>query len=343
MTATSRASRNPTMRDVARLAGVSQRTVSNVVNDYPHVTPETRDRVQSAIASLGYRPNVAAQRLRSGRTGVIALAVPSLTWPYFSDIAHLIQQAAHRAGRTLLVAETEGNASFERNVLQGFRTNLIDGLILSPIELGAGELHEMDLGIPVVLLGERIQDVGMLHLSTDNVVGAREVAAHLHDRGARSFFLLGSTQTMMTSSAGALRLRGFAEELDALGVAPDAWREVHVSPWTQEGAYEVMLEELSRGPLPDAVACMNDLLAFGTLRACAELGIDVPGRLLVTGWDDIALSRFSVPSITTVSPDKSAIAQQAVDGLLGLIDGDDVDLADVVVPHSLVVRESTGR
>lgn len=103
------------------------------------------------------------------------------------------------------------------------------------------------------------------------------------------------------------------------------------------------LEELSRGPLPDAVACMNDLLAFGTLRACAELGIDVPGRLLVTGWDDIALSRFSVPSITTVSPDKSAIAQQAVDGLLGLIDGDDVNLADVVVPHSLVVRESTDR
>lgn len=338
----SRLRRQPTMRDVARVAGVSQRTVSNVVNDYQHVTPETRAKVRAAIAELGYRPNVAAQRLREGRTGIIALAVPSLTWPYFSDIAHLIQVAAQRAGATLMVVETEGNAAFERKVLQGFRTNLIDGLILSPIELSATELEAMDLGIPVVLLGERIKDVGMLHLSIDNVQGAREMAAHVHEMGARSFVLLGSTHTTMTSSAGALRLRGFTEELQARGVSPEAWREVAVSPWTQEGGYEVMLEELTRGPRPDAVVGMNDLLAFGTLRACTELGISVPGDMLVTGWDDISLGRFSVPTITTISPDKEAIAQRAVDGLLGATNGEQVEATDVTVAHSLVVRESSG-
>lgn len=332
--------RQHTMRDVARVAGVSQRTVSNVVNDYPHVSPATRAKVRAAIAELGYRPNVAAQRLREGRTGIIALAVPSLTWPYFSDMAHLIQVAAQRAGVTLMVVETEGNAAFERKVLAGFRTNLIDGLILSPIELSAEELDAMDLGIPVVLLGERIKEVGMLHLSMDNVQGAREMAAHVHDMGARSFVLLGSTHTMMTSSAGALRLRGFTEELQARGVAPEAWREISVSPWTQEGGYEVMLTELAEGPWPDAVIGMNDLLAFGTLRACAELGISVPGDMLVSGWDDISLGRYSVPTITTVSPDAEAIAQRAVDGLLGHAEPD-ADATDVTVAHSLVIREST--
>lgn len=333
--------RQPTMRDVARVAGVSQRTVSNVVSNYRHVTPETRAKVRAAIAELGYRPNVAAQRLREGRTGIIALAVPSLTWPYFSDIAHLIQVAAQRAGATLMVVETEGNAAFERKVLQGFRTNLIDGLILSPIELSAAELDAMDLGIPVVLLGERIKEVGMLHLSMDNVQGAREMAAHVHDMGARSFVLLGSTHTMMTSSAGALRLRGFTEELASRGVPPTAWREISVSPWTQEGGYEVMLAELATGPRPDAVIGMNDLLAFGTLRACAELGISVPGDMLVSGWDDISLGRYSVPTITTVSPDKAAIAQRAVDGLLGQVEAGAQHATDVTVAHSLVIREST--
>lgn len=336
--------REPTAHDVARAAGVSQRTVSNVVNGYVHVSEPTRAKVQAAIDALGYRPNLAARRLREGRTGVIALAVPNLTWPYFAAIAHLVQRAAYRSGRTLLVAETEGNAQHESDVLAGLRQNLVDGLILSSIEMGADQLRAVDLGIPTVLLGERIQDAGLLHLSMDNVLAARQMTRHLHDQGARRFWVVGATATVATSSAGALRLRGFTEELADLGLGEDAWRVVPVSPWTQEGAYRAVAAELARTDGPtDAIFGMNDLLALGVLRACREAGLSVPGDVLVSGWDDIPEASYSAPALTTVCPDKDRIAQGAVDGLVGLIEGADVPPTDQVVPHTLSVRGSTVR
>ncbi len=335
--------RTPTMTDVARLAGVSQRTVSNVVSDYPHVAPATRAKVQQAIAELGFRPNVAAQRLRQGRTGIVALAVPSLAWPYFGELAHLVQRAAHDRGQTLLVAETEGDADFERSVLRGFRTNLIDGLILSPIALTTADLRAMDLGFPVVLVGERISDAGVLHLAIDNAAGAREVVRHLWQQGARSFVILGGTDSAMTSSAGTLRMNGFVSELTELGAAPDHWRAIGGSPWTQEDGYRTIRDHLRAGNRPDAILAMNDLAAFGAIRACWERGLAVPGDVLISGWDDIALGRFTTPSITTIAPDKEAVATQAVEGVIGALGRAAPGAEEVVIEHRLVVRESTRR
>ena len=147
----------PNMRDVAQLAGVSQRTVSNVVNNFPHISPTTRKAVEDAIRQLGYRPNIAAQRLRQGQTHTLALAIPNLAWPYFGELAHLIQEEARRSGYSIMVVETAGSREHEVSVLRDFRTNLIDGLILSPIELDLDGLNQLELDAPLVLLGERIQ------------------------------------------------------------------------------------------------------------------------------------------------------------------------------------------
>ena len=136
-------SSRPNMRDVAQLAGVSQRTVSNVVNNFPHISPATRKAVEDAIRQLGYRPNIAAQRLRQGQTHTLALAIPNLAWPYFGELAHLIQDEARRNGYSIMVVETDGTREHEVSVLRDFRTNLIDGLILSPIELDREGLAEL--------------------------------------------------------------------------------------------------------------------------------------------------------------------------------------------------------
>lgn len=329
------------MMDVARKAGVSQRTVSNVVNNYQHVRPETRQRVQDVIRELGFVPNVAAQKLRMGNTGIVALAIPNISWPYFAEIAHLIHTFVVANHRTLLVAETEGNAEYERNTLEGFRSQVIDGLILSPIELAAADLKEMKLGIPVVLLGERISDVDHLHLSIDNVGAAKEVIFHLHGQGARSFLIVGAMQTIATSSAGVLRYEGFTQAFELCSVPSRDWALLPVSPWTSEGAYHAVKDYLAGHQHPDAIVAMNDLLALGSLRACCDSGIKIPQDLLLTGWDDIEASRMSVPQITTVSPDKNRIAKEAVTGLIAQMQGEEVAQTDVVVDHVFKIRESS--
>ena len=364
-------SSRPNMRDVAQLAGVSQRTVSNVVNNFPHISPATRKAVEDAIRQLGYRPNIAAQRLRQGQTHTLALAIPNLAWPYFGELAHLIQEEARRSGYSIMVVETAGTREHEVSVLRDFRTNLIDGLILSPIELDREGLAELALDAPLVLLGERIQDAGIPHYSMDNVAAASEMVHHLYQQGARSFLILGSTHTRATSSAGALRQRGIEKALTELGLDSWAWRSVEVSPWTAEGAESALSQWLESNTLPDAIFTMNDLLGAGALRALSRAQIRVPEDVLVSSWDDTVLSRFSTPALTTISPDTHAIAHEAVAGLIALIEGSgragdlrgpaetDVDAAktsnaadknqpstqvsDVTVSYTLTVRESTKR
>ena len=363
-------SSRPNMRDVAQLAGVSQRTVSNVVNNFPHISPATRKAVEDAIRQLGYRPNIAAQRLRQGQTHTLALAIPNLAWPYFGELAHLIQEEARRSGYSIMVVETAGTREHEVSVLRDFRTNLIDGLILSPIELDLEGLNQLELDAPLVLLGERIQDAGIPHFSMDNVSAASEMVHHLYQQGARSFLILGSTHTRATSSAGALRQRGIEKALAELGLDSWAWRSVEVSPWTAGGAQEALSQWLESNNLPDAIFTMNDLLGIGALRALAEANVRVPEDVLVSTWDDTVLSRFSTPTLTTITPDTHAIAREAVQGLIALIEGrggaggkqaptsreeqsneeskaSSVDLpqavADVTVSHTLTIRRSTLR
>ena len=360
----------PNMRDVAQLAGVSQRTVSNVVNNFPHISPATRKAVEDAIRQLGYRPNIAAQRLRQGQTHTLALAIPNLAWPYFGELAHLIQEEARRSGYSIMVVETAGTREHEVSVLRDFRTNLIDGLILSPIELDLEGLNQLELDAPLVLLGERIQDAGIPHFSMDNVSAASEMVHHLYQQGARSFLILGSTHTRATSSAGALRQRGIEKALAELGLDSWAWRSVEVSPWTAGGAQEALSQWLESNNLPDAIFTMNDLLGIGALRALAEANVRVPEDVLVSTWDDTVLSRFSTPTLTTITPDTHAIAREAVQGLIALIEGrggaggkqaptspeeqsneesnaSSADLphavADVTVSHTLTIRRSTLR
>ena len=360
----------PNMRDVAQLAGVSQRTVSNVVNNFPHISPTTRKAVEDAIRQLGYRPNIAAQRLRQGQTHTLALAIPNLAWPYFGELAHLIQEEARRSGYSIMVVETAGSREHEVSVLRDFRTNLIDGLILSPIELDLDGLNQLELDAPLVLLGERIQDAGIPHFSMDNVSAASEMVHHLYDQGARSFLVLGSMHTQATSSAGALRQRGIEKALAELGLDSWAWRSVEVSPWTAGGAQNALSQWLESNTLPDAIFTMNDLLGIGALRALAEANVRVPEDVLVSTWDDTVLSRFSTPTLTTITPDTHAIAREAVQGLIALIEGrggaggkqphsangklsseegaasldeEPQGVADVTVSHTLSIRRSTVR
>ena len=301
-----------TMHDVAKLAGVSQRTVSNVVNDFRHVAPATRDRVQRAITALDYRPHVTAQRLRGGRTGIVALALPEITVPYFAEIADLIQREAHAQGITLLIDRTEGTRRSELLVLDGYRSNLIDGLILNPLALSAGDILERELDVPIVLLGEQIESGPLLHVSIDNVAAAREATEHLLLAGRRDIAVVGAPRPDQRTGPAVRRLQGHLDALRHAGlpVRPDRILEAPV--WNRLTGYELAARLLRSTSPPDAVFCFNDLLALGALKATADLAVRVPQDIAVLGWDDSEEAIYSVPSLTSVSPDKQAIATAAV-------------------------------
>lgn len=333
----------PRIKDVAEYAGVSPKTVSNVINDYEHVSERTRAVVQEAIEALGYRVNIAGRQLRRGRTGVIALAVPELDVAYFSELATHVMAEGERRGCTVLIHQTGGKRERELAALHGFDAHFTDGVLLSPLALLPRDLRGRDSQLPLVLLGERNPPGSAHHVGIDNVSAAREATAHLLARGRRRIAVVGGA-LRGPQSADRLRARGCQEAHAAAGVPfdPELVEPVAAYHW-QDGA-SAAAALLARPEPPDALLCLNDHLALGAIRALHEHGRSVPGDLDVVGFDGIEAARFSIPTLSTVTPDKREIARSAVDLLLRRIAGETNGEQPVerLVDHELVVRESSG-
>jgi DNA-binding LacI/PurR family transcriptional regulator len=334
----------PGLKDVARQAGVSIKTVSNVVNGYLHVAPDTRARVQKAIAELGYRPNVAARQLRGGRSGVIALALPELRSAYFAELAGSIVKAAEERHWTVLIDQTDGSAERERGLVSRLRRHLIDGLIFSPLGMAGQELAAEASDTPMVLLGERVWHGPADHVAIDNTAAATEATRHLCELGRRRIAAIGA-QDAPTAVTARQRLAGFQAALAEAGRAADPGLVAPVEEFHREDGAAAMARLLDSGDPPDAVFCFNDLLAIGAIRTLLDRGYAVPGDVAVIGFDDIEEGRFSSPTLSTVSPDVDRIARTAVDLLAERLDLSRGASApaprEVRIDHRIVPREST--
>ena len=334
------------LKDVAVLAGVSVKTVSNVVNDYPYVRPTTRAKVMEAIAELGYRPNMTARNLRSGRSGVIALAVPELDAPYFAELAHHVVGAAMDHGWTVLVDETgqihdRALRDRERSAAAGIRGQLIDGVILSPLALDQADLARYG-SVPLVLLGERLGSHLADHVAIDNRSAAEEATRHLLDIGRRRIGVIGS-QPPPYGHTARQRVQGYRAALRSAKVRYDSSLVVPAAHWRRPDGLDGIRRMLALPSPPDAVFCLNDLLALGAMRGLGEAGVRVPDDVAVVGFDDIEEGRFSVPTLTSIAPDKAAIATEAVARLADRLEqGAATAPEEVMVGYSLEIRESTG-
>ena len=334
--------KGPSLRDVAERAGVSVRTVSNVVNDFPLVAPHTRERVQRIIDELQYRPNVAARHLRGGRSGIVGLVIPEIASPYFSEVAALITRGAEDRSWTVLVDQTDGDAERERRLLDGLANQFVDGLIVSPWALSPTELLRRPGSTPLVLLGE--QDAGRLfdHVVIDNVTAAEEVTQHLISLGRTRIAAVGR-QPHLGNGTAQLRLAGYRRALAAAGIPADPSLEIPVQALHRADGAAAMRALLDSGHSIDALFCFTDQLALGALRVALRAGLQVPSDIAIAGFDDIEDSRYSTPSLTTVTPDKKAIAEHALACLAERMtaDGAAGPVRRVIVAHELSVREST--
>ena len=315
----------PTLRDVAKRANVSIRTVSNVVNGYAPVSDELRTRVQAVLDELDYRPNLIARNLKQGRTGMIALVVPELDVPYFAELAREVITAARAHGYVVMIDQTDGAVERERALLgRDSRAMMFDGLLLSPLAVSAEELRGRGNRIPIVLLGEHIFNGSFHHVAIDNVAAARDATAHLLGLGRRRVAAIGD-QPYATGETAQLRTVGYRQAHAHAGLTVD----------------EELIVATPHFHRKLGAQAMERLLALGAIRALTRNGRRVPDDVAVVGLDDIEEGQYSTPSLTTVAPDKGEIARTAVDTLMESINGGAATPAEIVVPHRLILREST--
>ncbi|RYZ30469.1 MAG: LacI family transcriptional regulator, partial [Propionibacteriaceae bacterium] len=237
----------PTIHDVARLAEVSIKTVSNVLNDYPHIRPTTRQRVLDAISALDYTPNLTARGLRSGRTGLVSLIIPDLRNAYFAELADIVVRAAEAQGLSVMIAQSNGNRERELSLLTGPRMQMVDGILFSALGLSAADNDLLArIKTPMVLLGERILDGPKDHVTMRNVEGAQAATEHLLSIGRRRILAFGGDPEQGLGSAR-LRLDGYRRALAGAGIDEDPELVVQVVGWYRSTGAESMRRLLERG------------------------------------------------------------------------------------------------
>lgn len=307
-----------TLRDVARASGVSVRTVSNVVNQYPFVSAATRKRVLESISALGYEPNLTARGLRLGRTGVITLAIPDLRNAYFAELANSVINAAALEDIFVLIEPVGFDRDWELQVLRGSRAKMVDGILFSALALGEADAHLIDSSTPTVLLGEQIFNAPVDHVTMQNVQAARAATEHLLSIGRRRIVALGARSGEVVGSSG-LRFRGYLDALEAAGIPHDPGLIGETGSWHRADGAASIEKLLERGVPFDGVVAFSDTLAFGAMSVLQHAGLRIPEDVAIIGFDDTDETRYSLPTLSTVDAGRDEIASTAVSFLLDRI------------------------
>ncbi|MGQ1839254.1 LacI family DNA-binding transcriptional regulator [Kocuria turfanensis] len=323
------------VKEVAEHAGVSWKTVSNVMNNRPVVRPETRARVLQAVEELGYTPNLIGRQLRQGATRTIALVVPDLRNPYFARLAQTLQEAARPRGYTVSIELSGGEIEAEQHYLHGRHGRLFDGLIFSPSAVTIDAMASRTDPTPLVLLGERVATARIPHVAIDNVASSVDLVRHLIDGGRRHIGFLGA-EAVGGTSTGSQRFEGYRAALRFAGLPLSAGLVAASDSWQREDGYRLAQQVLHGSPEVDALVCANDLLTVGALSAARDRGRTVPEDLALVGWDDIDEVRYAMPPLTSVAPDLDALAEAALAAVLG-----EREEGRVVIDHRVVARESS--
>jgi LacI family transcriptional regulator len=338
--------KRPTQADVAKLAGVSRAVVSHVLNartDGPiTITPETRRRVLAAMEQLGYQPDAAAQSLRLGRTRSVGVLIPDAHNPHYWQIVQGIESEAQAHGYDLFLSSTSLDPDRELAAVRALMRGRIDGLILLLTYRGLLD-PELQMLVhtrnPLVLVGgtprtECHYDVVLTGLPD----GAAEMMRHLIGLGHRR---IGLVYGVAAPDLGLDRLNAYCGELAAIGEASGDSLVVRCGPRLEDG-YQAALSLLDREPRPTAILAINDYLALGVLRACADRGLRVPEDISVAGFDDIEAASYLVPALTTVRTNAEEMGRSALRLLLTRMQQPDQACQQVYVPSQLAVRGSTG-
>ena len=326
-----------TIHDVAAHAGVSSATASRVLSGHPATSPESRMRVASAAAELGFRPNAQARSLRKTRTNTIGVVVSDIRNPFFAEIAHTVEQRAHEAQLTTLLCNANESTQQQDLYLDLLVTQRVDGIIVAPQGDGSGSLRGiLKLGIPTVFVDRTIVGAAVPSITSDNHAGIADAVAHLVELGHRRIGYVAGPQA---TSTGRERLQAFHGEVSRQGIDADP-ALIFQGDFQVESGIEGARTLLGLAEPPTAIIAADSLMTFGVLSVCRERDVAIPTELSVVGYDDVAAFRLLSPQVTVISHDPARTGELAVEMLIAALAGESPESA--VLDAHLVVRGSTG-
>lgn len=325
--------------DIARIAQVSPSTVSRALQDNPRISPERRAEIQALAERLGYRPSQVARSLVTGRTHTLGVVASDVTDPFVAEVLKGVEAAAREAGYGILIAMSNRNPAEEIEAAEVLLDHEVDGLIVissrapdryARMARGDGER------VPLVLLNNEQPGPSIYSVRMDNEAGAREAVTYLHALGHRRIGFVAGPEGGRSSRE---RLSGYRLGMQACGLEV-ADELIQQGAGLPEDGRAAVVAFLRLDPPPTAVLCYNDLSAIGVLAGAVRAGVRVPCDLSVVGYDNIPLSAYAVPPLTTVEQPKAAMGRAAIEVCLRALAGE--SMTDRVLGGQLVLRESTG-
>jgi DNA-binding LacI/PurR family transcriptional regulator len=324
-----------TLKDVARLAGVSASTVSRTLSGNIHVDEQTQQKVWAAIKELKYKPNILAKSLKEGRTNTVALIIPNIRNPIFPAVTRGAEDTARKNGFTLILCNTDEDISVEKDYIDKLTNRWVDGFIFATARDDSSHITELKAqGIPVVFMIRSI-DNHPDTVTVDNRGGAYKAVDYLISRGCTKIaFINGPLDIDLYRQ----RLDGYKNALKEHGIPIDD-RLIVNEVNDQDNGYHAMLSLLDKGIKMDAVFAASDPKAVNAIKAIKSRGLSVPGDISVIGFDDLDIATIIEPSLTTIAQPAYDIGTTAMDTLIRLIDGHK-NAMPIVLDTRLVVRRS---
>lgn len=326
-----------TMHEIARQCGVSPATVSRAFRDDPRIKAETKERIRAVARELNYAPLQNRKRKSSRLSRIIALLVTDISNPFFPEIVHGVEDMAFDAGYRVSLWNTREDVEREAQYIETLKASDVDGMILGASRLSEEQVREITrTGIPCVVINRIIPDIPSVF--ADYEEGAYQATRYLLHLGHERIALVNGPANAQPSI---WRENGFRKALQEFGKDVEK-NLISFNPPLVEGGYVATLKVLSMERPPTAILAYNDLVALGSLRALRERGLSVPGDISIVGYDDIFLSAYLDPPLTTVSQPKYTMGKLAVDMLLRLIGGEKIANKCISLRPELVVRASCG-
>jgi LacI family transcriptional regulator len=327
-----------TIKDVAAIAGISYTTVSHVLNRTRPVSDEVRKKVEAAIAQLDYVPSAVARSLKAKSTATIGLLIPNGINPYFAELARGIEDYCERNGFCVILCNSDDNLDKQRSYLRVLLEKRVDGLIVSSVGGGDSLVESLSaVRTPMVIVDRDLENISADLVRIDHELGAYLATSHLLELGHRHIACIcGPAET----SVARMRLAGYHRAMHEAAIeVPESW--VVESDFTGPSGYRAACS-LLEGERPTAIFAANDMVGIGVLRAAAERNVRVPADLSVIGFDDIQMSQYVYPALTTVGQSILQLGERAAEVLLRRISTrGDSPVQRLIVAPSIVLREST--
>jgi DNA-binding LacI/PurR family transcriptional regulator len=339
-----------TMSDVAKAAGVSRATASYALRGDPRIISTTAQRVIKVAKDLNYTTNLSARSLRSGKSGVIGVAIYELDKPYPSEMSAEVSREASRNGLQAIIQQTSNSKEGEISILKNVTSQLCDGTIFSPGIVTNEEIRELSGGKPIILLDDTSQDSLFDGVYTPGRDGSRSAILHLMAQGCKNIFIIGADYESLSKKGSLIpvssqRLKGCQDAFAQQGLTLQSGQVLRTDEWTPAAARKAVHELVNSDKVFDGIFCMTDSLALGALRGLEDCGLTVPGDVAVMGFDGINEGELSIPSLSTIKIDLKDLAEKAVSLLLKRIKEPSQPFTPrrLTAAYTLVQRESTSR